>query len=244
MSAAFSNSAHRARCLLRAVLLHGRDPGIKGMDRLLSGQGPASARTAREGQDIRKARSAERIAPRAPGVVVIVEPIDAPPVGVAVHIVQTEQIRRVAANLARAIQKDIRAWAPIGITAVEVGLFAGEGATGCWSWKTRQRAFPRHVPRQGPRDPPSAPRCERRRQWQGATHQAAPPRWRSRAAGRVCPVKSVLDGRGEMPPKGGHSHGPRQTARCAQRTTVATVTSSLAEERTERARLLCPAGSG
>jgi hypothetical protein len=29
---------------------------------------------------------------------------------------------------------------------------------------------------------------------------------------RVCPADRVLDGRGVMPPKGGHNHGPRQSA--------------------------------
>ena len=56
----------------------------------------------------------------------------------------------------------------------------------------------------------------------------------------VRPANRVLDGRGVMPPKGGHHHGPWQTARSAERTAVATLDRPVAGQRPERAGLLCP----
>jgi hypothetical protein len=39
----------------------------------------------------------------------------------------------------------------------------------------------------------------------------------------VRPANRVLDGRGLIPPKGGHHHGPRQSAGRAEGTAVATL---------------------
>jgi hypothetical protein len=48
--------------------------------------------------------------------------------------------------------------------------------------------------------------------------------------GRVRPVNGILDRRGVMLPKGGQHHGPGQTARSAQRTTMATLAATLAAQ--------------
>jgi len=58
----------------------------------------------------------------------------------------------------------------------------------------------------------------------------------------VClrPADRVLDGCGLIPPKGGHHHGPRQSAGRAEGTAVAAMDQPVADERAERAGLLCP----
>jgi hypothetical protein len=55
---------------------------------------------------------------------------------------------------------------------------------------------------------------------------------------RVRPPDRVIDGRGLMPPKGGHHHGPWQSARRAEGTAVAALDRPVADQWTERARVL------
>ena len=63
-------------------------------------------------------------------------------------------------------------------------------------------------------------------------------------AKRVRPADRVLDGRGVIPPKGGHHHGPGQSAGRAEGTAVAALDRRVAGERPERAGLLCPTRPG
>src|SRR3954454_21634578 len=66
------------------------------------------------------------------------------------------------------------------------------------------------------------------------------PRTEAEAIRRLRPAVRVLDGRVVIPPKGGHNHGPWQSAGRAERTAVATLDRPVADERPERAGLLCP----
>jgi hypothetical protein len=54
------------------------------------------------------------------------------------------------------------------------------------------------------------------------------------------PADRILDGCGLIPPKGGHHHGPRQSAGRAEGTAVAAMDQPVANQRIERAGLLCP----
>src|SRR5262249_11486364 len=54
----------------------------------------------------------------------------------------------------------------------------------------------------------------------------------------------VMDGCGLIPPKGGHYHGPRQSAGRAEGTAVAAMDRPVANERVERAGLLWPPRPG
>jgi hypothetical protein len=54
------------------------------------------------------------------------------------------------------------------------------------------------------------------------------------------PADRVLDSRGVILPKGGHPHGPRQAARSTQRATLATLDSTLEEQRSNGSGFLRP----
>ncbi len=56
---------------------------------------------------------------------------------------------------------------------------------------------------------------------------------------RVRPVDRLLDGRGVIPPKGGHNHGQRRSVGRAEGTKVATLDRPVAGQRADRASFLC-----